>query len=81
VVCTASPDCVVSVWWVLGQPLTLNWYSSPARPFAAPEGPRLVTGQQGSPALACQQIFRAQTVCAGGSSEGSTELKHGTELG
>jgi len=59
----------------------LTWYSSPARPFAVPDDPRLVTGQQGSPSPACQQLSRARTVCAGGSSEGSTKLKHGTKLG
>ena len=59
----------------------LTWYSSPARPFAAPDDPQLVTGQQGSPSPACQQLLRARTVCPGGSSEGSTKLKHGTKLG
>jgi len=59
----------------------LTWYSSPARPFAAPDDPRLVTGQQGSPSPACRQLFRARTVCTGGSSEGSNKLKHGTKLG
>jgi len=50
----------------------LTWHSSPARPFAAPDDPRLVTGQQGSLSPACQQLSRARTVYAGGSSEGST---------
>jgi len=59
----------------------LTWYSSPARPCAAPDDPRLVTGQQGSPSPACQQLSRARNVCAGGSSKGSTKLKHGTKLG
>ena len=59
----------------------LTWYSSPARPFAAPDDPRLVTGQQGRPSPACQQLFRARNVCAGGSSEGSTKLTHGTKFG
>jgi len=59
----------------------LTWYSSSARPLAAPDDPQLVTGQQGSPSSACQQLSRAQHVCAGGSSEGSTKLKHGTKLG
>jgi len=59
----------------------LTWYSSPARPFAAPDDPQLVTGQQGSPSLACQQLSSARNVCAGGSSEGSTKFKHGTKLG
>ena len=59
----------------------LNWYSSSARPFAALGDPQLVTGQQGSPSPACQQPSRARNVCAGGSSEGSTKLKHGTKLG
>ena len=54
----------------------LTWYSSSARPFAAPDDPQLVTGQQGSPSPACQQLSRARNVCAGGSSEGSTKLKH-----
>jgi len=58
-----------------------TWYSSPARPFAAPDDPRLVTGQQGSPSPACQQLSRARNVCSGGSTEGSTKLKHGTKLG
>jgi len=59
----------------------LTSYSSPARPFAAPDVPLLVTGQQGSPFPACQQLSRTRNVCAGGSSEGSTNLKHGTKLG
>jgi len=59
----------------------LTWYSSPARPFAAPEDPLLVTGQQGSPVPACRQLSRARNACAGSSSEESTKLKHGTKLG
>ena len=59
----------------------LTWYSSPARPLATPDDPRLFAGQQGSPSPACQQLSRARNVCAGGSSEGSTKLKHGTKLG
>jgi len=43
--------------------LALTWYraltSSPARPFAAPDVPLLVTGEQGSPAPACRQLSRA----------------------
>ena len=31
----------------------LTWYSSPARSFAPPDDPRLVTGQQGRPSPAC----------------------------
>ena len=45
-----------------------------------PDDPRLVTGQQGSPPPR-QQLSGARTVCAGGSGEGSTKLKHGTKLG
>jgi len=59
----------------------LTWYSSSARPFAAADHPQLVTGQQGRPSPACQQLSKARNVCAGGSSEGSTKLKHGTKLG
>jgi len=59
----------------------LTWYYSIARPFTAPNDPRLVTGQQGNLSPACQQLPRARHVCAGGSSEGSTKLKHGTKLG
>ena len=59
----------------------LTWYSSPARPFAAPDVPLLVTGQQGRPSLACRQPSRARNACAGGSSDDSTKLKHGTKLG
>ena len=59
----------------------LNWYCSPARPFAAPDVPLLVTGQQGSPTPACRQLFRARNACAGSSSAESTKLKHGTKLG
>jgi len=59
----------------------LTWYSSPARPFAASDVPLLVTGQQGSLSPACRQLSRARIACAGGSSEGSTKLKHGTKLG
>jgi len=59
----------------------LTWYFSPARPFAAPDDPLLVAGQQGSPFPACRQLSRARNACAGSSSEESTKLKHGTKLG
>jgi len=59
----------------------LTWYSSSARPFAVPDDPQLITGQHGSPSPTCQQLSSARNVCAGGSSEGSTKLKHGTKLG
>jgi len=59
----------------------LTWYSSPARLFAAPDDPLLVTGQQGSPFPACRQLSRARNACAGRSSEESTKLKHGTKSG
>ena len=59
----------------------LNWYCSPARKFAAPDVPLLVTGQQGSPSPACRQLFSARNACAGSSSEESTRLKHSTKLG
>jgi len=59
----------------------LTWYSSPARPVATLDVPLLVTRQQGSPSPACRQLSRARNVCAGGSSEGSTKLGHGTKLG
>ena len=36
---------------------------------------RLVTGQQGSPSPACQQLSRARTVCAGGSTKGGYQVK------
>jgi len=58
----------------------LTWYSSPARPFAAPDVPLRVTRQQGSPSPACQQLSRAQNACAGGSREHGTKLKHSTKL-
>jgi len=72
---------IISKGFALTWCRALTWYSSPARPFAAPDDPRLVTGQQGSPSPACQQLSRARNVCAGGSGEGSTKLKHGTKLG
>jgi len=59
----------------------LTWYSSPARPFAAPDVPLFVTGQQGSPSPACRPRCRARNTCAGSSSEESTKLRHGTKLG
>jgi len=59
----------------------LNWYSSPARPFAAPDVPFLVTGQQGGPSPACRLLSRAWNVCVGGSSAESTTLGHDTKLG
>jgi len=59
----------------------LTWHSSPARPFTAPNIPLLVTGQQGSLSPASRQLSRARNACAGGSSEGSTKLKHGAKLG
>ena len=59
----------------------LTWYSSPARPFAAPDDSLLVTGKQGSPFPACRQLSRARNACAGSSSEESTKSKHGTKLG
>jgi len=42
---------------------------------AVTDDPRLVTGQQGSPSPACQQLSRARTVCAGGSSGGGYQVK------
>jgi len=59
----------------------LTWYSSPARPFAAPDAPLLVTGQQGSLSPACRQLSRAPSACAESSREESTKLGHGTKLG
>jgi len=59
----------------------LTWYASPARLFTAPDVPLLVTGQQGSLSPACRQLSRARNACAEGSSEGSTNLMHGTKLG
>ena len=59
----------------------LTWYSSPARPFAAPDVPLLVTGQQGSPSPACRQLSRAPNACAESSREESTKLGHGSKLG
>jgi len=58
-----------------------TWYYSPARPFAAPDAPLLVTGQQGGPSPACRQLSRARNACAGSSSQESTKLGHGTKLG
>ena len=78
--CRFECICSSSKGFALTWYRALTWYSSPARPFAAPDDPRLVTGQQGSPSPACQQLSRARNVCAGGSSEGSTELKHGIKL-
>jgi len=72
-------------WW--SKALALIWYraltrySSPARPFAAPDDSLLVTGQQGSPFPACRPLSRARNACARSSSEESTKLKHGTKLG
>jgi len=71
----------------LSKAFALTWYraltsySSPARPFAAPDVPLLVTRQQGTPSLACRQLSRARNACAGGSSDDSTKLQHGTNLG
>jgi len=59
----------------------LTWYSSPARLFAVPDDPLLVTGQQGSPSPACRQHFRARNASAESSSEESIKLGHGTKLG
>jgi len=59
----------------------LTWYSSPARPFAAPDVPLLITGQQGSPSPACRQLFRAPNACEESSRKESTKLGHGTKLG
>jgi len=59
----------------------LTWYSSPARPFAAPDVPLLVTGQQGSPSPACRQMSRAPDACAESSREESTRLAHSIKLG
>ena len=53
----------------------LTWYSSPARPFAAPDDPLLVTGQQGSPSPACQQLSRARYVCGGGLKQREYQVK------
>ena len=59
----------------------LTGYSSPAQPFAAPDVPLLVTGQQGSPSPACLRLSRARNACAESSREESTKLGHGTKLG
>jgi len=40
-----TPNKALALIWFRA----LTWYSSPARPFAAPDDPLLVTGQQGSP--------------------------------
>ena len=45
------------------------------------DGPRLVTGQQGSPSPACRQLSRAPNACAECSREAKTKLGHGTKLG
>ena len=59
----------------------LTWHSSPARPFAAPDVPLLVTGQQGNPSPACGQLSWARNACVESSREKSTEFRHGTKLG
>jgi len=59
----------------------LTWYSSPARSFAAPDVPLLVTGQQGSLSPVCRQLSRAPNACAESPREESTKLGHGTKLG
>jgi len=59
----------------------LTWYCSPARPLAALDVPLLVTGQQGRPSPACQQLSRARNVRAESSREESTKLGHSTKLG
>jgi len=74
--CVRFSKALALIWY-----RALTWCSSPARPFAAPDDPLLVTGQQGSPFPAYRQLFRARNACAGSSSEESTKLKHGTKLG
>jgi len=59
----------------------LTWYSSPARPFDAPNVPLLVTGQQGRPFPACRQLSMAPNTYTESSREESTELGHVTKLG
>jgi len=53
----------------------LTWYSSPARPFAAPDVPILVTGQKRSPSPACRQLSRAPNACAGGIKRRKNQVK------
>jgi len=53
----------------------LTWYCSPARPFAAPDVPLLVTKQHGSPSPAFRQLSRARNASAGSPSDESTKLK------
>jgi len=72
-----SPSKGLALTWYRAR----TWYSSSARPFAAPDDPQLVTRQQGSPLPACRQLSRARNVCAGGSREHGTKLKHGTNIG
>ena len=73
--------CLNSKGFALTWYRALTWYSSPARPFAGPNVPLLVTGQQGSPSPVCRQLSRAPNACAESSSEESTKLGHGTKLG
>jgi len=76
VLCISCSKAFALTWY-----RALTWYCSPARPFAAPDVPLLVTGQQGIPTPACRQLSRARNACAGGSNEESTKFKHGTKLG
>jgi len=78
---SAVPLRYVSKGFALTWYRALTWYSSPARPFAAPEVSQLVTGQQGSPSPACRQLSRAQNACAESSHKESTKLGHATKLG
>ena len=50
----------------------LMWYSSPARPLAAPDDPRLVTGQQGSPLPRVSPAFQGSKCVRGGLKRRST---------
>jgi len=59
----------------------LTWYSSPARPFAAPDVPLLVTGQQGSPPPRVSTAVQGSNACAESSLKESINLGHGTKLG
>jgi len=74
--CTWGRKAFALTWY-----RALIWYSSPVRPFAAPDVPLLVTGQQGCSSPACRQLSRAPNACAESSSEESTELRRSTKLG
>jgi len=58
--CNGNSKALALIWY-----RALTWYCSPARPFAAPDDPLLVTGQQGSRSPACRPAVQGSKCVRG----------------